>query len=567
MADLLHARVIDPRVNINDSRNKTYGIYNGGQAQTWLTITSTTFNNSQISWTANPPSDATYVTRKIWCEMTFRLTFTGTSAGAGIPLLQASGLPHAVGVNPGTFQYDAPRACPLSEAQNTLAVHLNNDNLTSNINTYARIYQRFKRPYDEENKDLSMTPAMSDKSLDYNDLLGFNLSPLAAYGDNVVQIPRGGYSRAVITRNDSTGAPGDIAIVEMVVCEPLWMSPFVFGRDQEELSLIGIDNINVQLTLGGRGNSILAGLAGSLWSHASAGSAFSAVNAEVLGGNLYLNFISPDMTQQLPKQVTYSYFEPTLYPTTTNTPLAPGATVQLIMNNVQLPSIPNIMYIWADERNQDFDMTKTNSYLRITNLSVTFQNQDGLFANATPFDLYQMSLENGLNMSFDQFNQYIGGALCVMFGKDLPLNSLSAPGLRGSQNLYLKLTVVNQSTRVIIPQLNVLVVQEGVLQNDNGSIHRNIGVLSQEDIFASKSQAPISYKPSKNVFGSGFWDDVGSFFKRLVRPAIGVAEKLVPQQFQPIVQGVSDVAKSYGLGLGQRRGGAMLGGNQLRQLM
>jgi hypothetical protein len=567
MSDLLHARVIDPRVNINDSRNKTYGIYNGGQNQTWLTITSTTFNNSQISWTANPPSEGTYVTRKIWCEMSFRITFTGTSAGPGIPLLQASGLPFAPGVNPGTFQYDAPRCCPLSEAQNTLAVHLNNDNLTSNINTYSRIYQRFKRPYDEENLDLSLTPAMSDKSLDYDDLLGFNLNPLASYGDNVVQIPRGGYSRAIITRNDSTGAPGDIAIVEMTVCEPLWMSPFVFGRDQEELALIGIDNINIQLTLGGRGNGVLAGLSGSLWSHAPSGSVLSAVSSTVLGGNVYLNFISPDMTQQIPRSITYSYFEPTLYPTTTNTPLAPGQRVQLVMNNVQLPSIPNLMYIWADERNQDFDMTKTNSYLRIENLSVTFQNQDGLFANASPYDLYQMSLENGLKLSFDQYNQYVGGALCVMFGKDLPLNALSAPGLRGSQNLYLKLTVTNQSSRVIVPQLNVLVVQEGVMQNDGGSIHRNIGVLSQEDIYASKSQAPISYKPSKNVFGSGFWDDVGSFFKRIVRPAIGVAEKLVPGQFQPIVQGVSEVAKSYGLGLGRRRGGAMLGGTDLERLI
>lgn len=562
---LQYARIIDPRVDINNTRNKTYGIFSGGQNQTWQTITSTTFNDSQISWTANPPSSQTYLNRKVYTEVSFQLTFTGQSAGPGIPLLQASGLPHSIGVNPGTFQYDAPRCCPLAEAQNTIQAQINNDSVSTNLNTYVRIYQRFDRPFDEENTDLSLTPSMSDKSNNYDDLLGFNLNPLAAYGDNVVQDPRGGFINCVIIRNDSTGAPGDIAIVNLTVREPIWMSPFSFGRYQEEVALINVDQIQFNMTIGGRGNGPLAGLAGSLWSHAPAGSVLTSAVAHITAANLYLNFISPDVTQLIPQEIIYSYYEPTLYPTTTNVPLLPGATMDLQMNNVQLSATPLQMYVWSDERSQDFDMTKTNSYLQINKVNITYENKDGIMGNARPIDLYHGYLRGGGNMSWRQWNES-GGILCVKFGMDIALEALNAPGRRGTQNLFLTLTVTNQTTRTIVPQLNVLVIQEGIMWFNGKSVMRSVGLLTQEEILASKQDTPISYKPSKNIFGSGFWDDVGDFFKRLVRPTIGAVQKYVPQA-APLTDIASNVASSYGLGLGRARGGALLSGNDLRQLM
>ncbi len=566
MTDLDFVSVIDPRVDINNLRNKQYGIYRGGSQNTYKQFISNTFDDSQISWVATPPSQGTYISRRMNITMQFQLTFTGTSAGAGIPLLQASGLPAAPGVNPGTAQFDAPRAYPLSEAFKTLAIQMNNDNISTNLGSYSRILQRFAREKDEEDKEYSMTPSMPDKSQSYNDLFGFPLNPLGSYGDNTAQCPRGGFSGALITRNDSTGAPGDVATVLLTVTEPAWLSPWAFGRNQEEVSFIQVQNINVQATLGGRGNGVLTGLASALWSHAPMGSVLTAANATVLSGSLLFNYISPDLTQQLPREVMYSYFEPTLYPTGSNVVIAPGGSTTLVMNNVQLNAVPNRMYIWASVRDQDVNITSTNNYFSISNVNITYNNQDGILSNMVQPDLYMMYLRNGGNMSFEQWSTYIGSILCIGFGTDIPLDALSAPGMRNSQNLSLKITCRNESAVGVIPTLNVLVVQEGVMIINGQSIMRSVGVLDPQEILDARGTVPISYKQPKNFWGSGFWDDIGSFFKKLVRPGINLAKAVVPAPFQPLVTGADEVARSYGLGLGRRRGGAMMGGEEMKRL-
>ncbi len=566
--DLEFVSVIDGRVDINNLRNKQYGILRSGSQNTYKQFISNNFDNSQISWVATPPNQNTYVGRRMMITMEFQLNFTGQSAGPGITLLQASGLPAAPGVNPGTFQYDGPRAYPLSEAFKTLSVQMNNDNISTNLSSYARIMQRFNRDKDEEDKEYSLTPSMPDKSQSYDDLLGFPLNPLAGYGDNVSQINRGGFSGCTITRNDSTGLPGDQATVLMKVSSPCWLSPWAFGRNQEDVSFIQIQNINVQCTLGGRGNGLLTGLISSLWSHAPAGSVLSAASADVLSGTLRFNYISPDLTQQLPNEVTYSYFEPTLYPTGSNVAIAPGASTLLVMNNVQLNSVPNRMYVWASQRDQDINITSTNSYFRIDNVNITYNNQDGILSNMQIEDHYLMYLRNGGNMSFPQYSRYIGSVLPIGFGTDIPLDALSAPGLRSSQNLSLTLRVTNLSALPIVPTLNVLVIQEGVMLIRDQSVMRSVGVLDAVDIMNARSQTPISYRMAKTFHGAGFWDDVGGFFKKAFRPTLNAVRSFVPQQFQPIVEAVSDVGKSYGLGLGQRRlkGSALIGGEEMKQL-
>jgi hypothetical protein len=551
--DLDFVSVIDGRVDINNLRNKQYGIYRGGSQNTYKQFISNTFDDSQISWVATPPNQNTYVARRMMIRMQFQLNFTGTSAGAGIPLIQASGLPHAPGVNPGIFQYDAPRAYPLSESFKTLAVQMNNDNISTNLATYARIMQRFNRDKDEEDKDYSLTPSMPDKSQSYDDLLGFPLNPLASYGDNAAQCPRGGFSGCLITRNDSTGLPGDQATILLDVTEPCWLSPWAFGRNQEDVSFIQVQNINVQCTLGGRGNGALTGLISSLWSHAPAGSVLSAASANVLAGSLLFNYISPDLTQQLPQEVNYSYFEPTLYPTGSNVAIPPGGSTTLVMNNVQLNSVPNRMYVWASIRDQDVNISTTNTYFRIDNVNITYNNQDGILSNMVIQDHYMMYLRNGGNMSFEQYSLYVGSIMCIGFGTDIPLDALSAPGMRNSQNLSLTIRVTNVSSAPIVPTLNVLVIQEGVMMIRDQSVMRSVGVLDAVDILNARSQVPISYKGAKTFHGAGFWDDIGGFFKKAFRPAVNVARSLAPAPFQPLVQAVSDVGSSYGLGLGQRR--------------
>lgn len=560
MDGLVYQNAIDARVNVNSSRQKTYLIYNGGSSNIWTNYVSTSFNDSVINLNCPPPNDRVYVPRRIWLEIKFRLNFAGASAGVGTRLLQCAGLPKSAGVSGGTANYDAPRCLPLSQAISGMQVSMNNDSLSTNLNTYSKIFQRFHRKSDQEDGELSSSPAMPDMSQSLSDMNGFVRNPLAGYGDNVEQNPRGGFSGVLVTSNTALGV-GDTATVELTCIEPIWMSPFQWAENQESLALNMINSFNMQIQLGGKGSGVLSGLAACLWSHSSLGSVLTSATANVLSATAYFNYITPSRLQSLPQQINYSYAEPILYPTSTLSSVAAGASTVLNMNTVNLKSIPNCMYIWAAQRDQDFNISTSDAnYFRIDRVNIQFNGQDGIMSNARSIDLYQMSKKNGYTGSFDQWNLYTGGVLCVKFGPDIGLDIGQAPGLRQNQNLSLSLTCTNLGSGAVIPSLNILVFQEGVMEINNGSIYRSVGVLDENTILRSQDQEPVQYVESLNVYGSGIWQDMGNFAKKLIRPAINVAKALVPGQFQSVVGAVDDVAKSYGYGLsgGRRIGGKLL---------
>lgn len=552
MDELNTVRVIDPRLDINSSRLRTYGIFDGAGQITWKQYISTSFNNAQISFTCNPPNERIYVNRKLYIQTTFRLTFTGPSPGDNVALLQAKGLPTLPGVNPGSNYQDAPRCLPFANACSTAQIQMNNDTISSNLNSYWRIMTRYKNTHADQDGEYSGTPTMPDMSQSYDDLFGFPLNPLAGYGDNVVQCPRGGFVGAVITRNDNgltVDEPVKVATVELTVFEPFYLSPWSFGAGQETTAFIRLQTINILLTLNGRGTGVLTGLASALWSHAPGGSELTSVTADVLGSRALFSYLTPDITQPIPQVINYSYFEPNFYPTSSATEYQPGESTVLQMNTVNLKSIPNRMYIFVYQRDQDVNIESTDTYWAIDNLNVTFINQDGLFANATQYDLFQMSREAGCNLSWRQFTLSVGSVVCVQFGIDLPLGALQAPGLRGNFSLSMSVRCTNILGKANIPTLGVLVINEGVMTIDHQTVIRSVGVLNEKDILASKELAPVGYRPSQNVYGSGFWSRFASLFKdpaKKLRMGLDAAKVLAPAN--PYINALDAGAKVLGYG-------------------
>ena len=564
-SDLQYVRVIDSRMDVNATKNRMYGILAGAPYQTYQVLPSTSFSNSQITWNAPPPSRDVYVNRKFYCRMRFRIDFVGVSAGPGIPLLQAFGMNTAPGVSPGTQYYDAPRCMPLSQAMQTIQITLNNQSFSSNLNTYSRFYQSYARDEFDEDGEYSASPSMPDQSQSYAQLNLTNRDPLADYGTNPSQCPRGTFAGCTILSNTSTGI-ADTASVEMEFTEAIPLSPMSFGKGQEEVAFIGINMIQVQAQLGGRGSGLLTGLAQSLWSHSTLGSALTTANATVLGGDLLFNYLTPSNLQYLPPLVTYNYYEPTLYPTTSANPIAPGQTIDLFMSSVTLPTIPNELLVAIDCQDSQTNITDTDTYCAINRVNITYANLDGILSNATPQDLYNMCVRNGINYDFTQFRQFKGALLCIKFGTDIPLKDQWAPGLRTSQTLQMTVNCTNiHPTKTFIPTLRVVAMQEGIVTVDNGSVSKNIGVLDEKTVLDSWDSIPIPYKPTGNIFGGslagGFWDDVATFAKRVGRAGINVAKQVAPAPFQPIVREADALAQSYGFGLrdmSRHRGAALL---------
>lgn len=572
---------IDSKMDINNLHNKTYAVLRSTpRANFWQFPSVGVLGSvSMINWNATVPDVETYLNRRCYVQVGFDITFTGVSAGAGLTLLQCAGYAAAAGITAGNTSAttDSLRCLPLSQLFQTFTVTINNNAITQPIGLYSRIFQRFQRTYEDQNLDLSMSPAAPDQSFQYSDLFGSYLNPQGIYGDNTYD-QRGAFSGVQIIRNDSTGV-ADTAIARVYLVEPFWISPFAFDRHDEPVSLIGIRNFNVSAICGGRGSGPLAGQAGSLWSHNNniPGLSGTITNATVnfTSANLFLNFISPPEGYPLPQQIYYSWVNPSYYQQSTPN-VAPGAQTAQNSQTIQLDTVPARMYVWMDKSDALTDMTQTDTYpFTINSISIRWDTVSNILADMTPQDIYQMSVRNGCNITWNQWSGVqtfpsfanapvasgVGAIACINFGTDLPLPFGQCPGLAGRHTMQVRLTATNISTQAVVnASVNVLVVEEGVMYINNQSIQFSSGVVSSSDFKMTQSMRPISHMPSKNILGGAFWDDVLNFVKR-AGPAVFRAVK---SYLPPPAQAAGEaVLQAYGKGV---VGGAMIQQRQLGML-
>jgi hypothetical protein len=542
-------RVIDPRTNANSPSDRIYNVFEGAADISYQQLSQDGgVSNTSLTFTLNPPSPAVFGNRRVMVELSSDQTFVGTSAGVGIPLLQCAGLSAAPGINPGLQFYDAPRAYPLAKACTTVSFSLGNDRLAQNLGVYWAGMNRYN--VDNETQDLwhSMTPDMLDQSQSYADLNGFARDPLRGYGDNALLCPRGGFVDSQVIRNDSTGAPGDIAVVRSTYREMLDLSPFLFEKGRQDVGLIGIQNQSMTLVLGGKGNSTLSGLAGSFWSHSPLGSVLTASTVNITAAKVYVSYLTPDAVMQIPRSMNYNYHEITYLPTSQNTVIAPGGAFNITQNNIQLNSIPSRIMFWVGPQDAVFNMSSTDTAWGITNVNISFDNRDSLLSNASQLDLYQICVKNKTNLSWRQFTRDVGSYIALDFGEDIPLRSgVQAPGLRGTFNLRLTVQGTNISAVGNMPTLNLITITEGVMSIVDQTVVRNIGVLTKQDVLNSRSERGITYHANGSAYGGAWYDDVWSWVKRLGRPAINVAKAVLPGN--PYVEAIDRGAQAVGVGL------------------
>lgn len=176
-----------------------------------------------------------------------------------------------------------------------------------------------------------------------------------------------------------------------------------------------------------------------------------------------------------------------------------------------------------------WDSTIGDFTLPIQGVSINFDNFSGLLANHTQYELYKMSINNGLDMDFNTWcgegrqasgaalgttvtSMYVslaGGPLVLRPGRDFALQAGQAPGLVGNFTLQFTLTVGNQfSAQLNGLSLYVVPISSGFFETIKGSSRIIKGVLTEQDILSSPAHAPDA--DLQRMVGSGIKDDVRS---------------------------------------------------------
>jgi hypothetical protein len=411
---------------------------------------------------------------------------------------------------------------------------------------------------------------MLDRYSSYPDSRVVKNSPLLQWNEskNTDEVPNGGFggffycldaSGAPVPLDGTTASPSDPTVDEGVVyikgqpvlkgalgsgetkdlvlyiaytsVEKLLLPPFIFA-DQLELStgLFGVQNFQVQMNLSpDASRSVRVALDLTLpCTNNTTACTFAKTEAQPLvswsstaGGNtntmfknqpkLNVQFLTPALDVPLPPKSIVPYMEFPRYISTPSEAVPVSASYsatgkQLLSQTITLPNIPDYLVIYVKPLN--YTASEGDWSLPITNISLNFDNFSGLLSTITQEQLYQMSVNNGIDMDWSEWSGLgavplsgfgtskggwtglVGGPLVLRPGRDFALQAGQAPGLVGNFTLQYNITCQNFTGAEQSPLIYTVPISSGFFETIKGSSRIIKGVLTEQDILSAPASAP-----------------------------------------------------------------------------
>jgi len=553
------SKILDPRLN-NDGF-AGYAMNMGGATVNYKrqNSNSSSGNNSNLSFSPII-STSSVLDRRIMTEVNLTLTFTGTTTSGN--LLKEG--------------HDAPRM--FSSIVSNISLRLNQENISEEPKDVAHWMSRFV-DQEKQYKSMSIVPFFGspDRTQSYEEAVGSHWNSLGGFSySSFNEINRGLYPVDIVS-NTPTGA-----VVNLKIFDYLFLSPMVYDNQLYE----GIPNVS-DFNLTYNFDSRLA----RIWSHSNAGGS-TITNLNVSIGQAFLNFceITPPASINIPKSIILPYNEKDKFVTNTNVTVAPDTVGELFSSNFSLTTVPTKCIIYVKETESAFNdlesqINKPDCYASIESISITYANQNSLFANCNAEQLYMISEQNGVNMSVEEWKgqttQYsntepngkkryglTGSIFCFDFGRDCSVNNPSLlTGVSSNIDFKIdKIKVRNTSNRSITYDVYVYMINDAVLEIQLGSCRKfRSMVLPSEAIVA-----PIGEHDERLLLkGGNFKGFLKNFMSGLVKSPVtrAVATATADQLLQSPER---DLLRKYtGVGVvgSGVTGNALVGKRQLRQRM
>ena len=363
-------------------------------------------------------------------------TYAGTASG----LTQGQRVPlYANIANPAIGSASVClRANPLAQCLSTADVRINGTSTNVSFTDYAMIYQYLN---DHENTMLysSQFPLQRDNSPVFENASA--RSPFALLNANPYEPSRASFAA---TLSSSALAGNNVTNNYKVVwTEQLPISPFLTGKDQENVGLSNINNITLNLRVADFLNAFSV-LGGFTTPPTIALNFTNTTEAPIL----LMEYITPNsiLAASQPPVLVYDYqqIQPYLSPTQLGTagviPATISNSIQAVSSSLRLTAIPSLFYVYAKPRNSQAGFINIpNSMLNIQSVKILFNNRVNLLVDFTPAQLYQLSVKNGLKQSWNEWNTGIGSLMIVNVAEDL---GLSESEQAGQGNSYCTIQVI-----------------------------------------------------------------------------------------------------------------------------
>jgi hypothetical protein len=255
------------------------------------------------------------------------------------------------------------------------------------------------------------------------------------------------------------------------------------------------------------------------------------------------------------------------------------------------------------------DATKTDSFFKINQLKIQWQNRDSIFSSASDYQLYQMSVANGLKADYNSWSgrkfyktypigsangaepvaavtfSGLGGLICCEVGKDIPVDTLTAPGSVGAFSFSATLSVTNISGESMTgAELYIITATDGLLEIYGSGANLRTGLFTPTDILNTiKAYDEAGVTIPSDTFdgplqGGDFWSNLTDSLSsahdwikknRVLSRLAGATAAVSPfipglNALVAPVAGVAGLAlRKYGYG---SSGGAVLNRNNLKKM-
>ena len=518
-----------------------YAVKSGASSTTYQSFPASSPSNSSVTFSVQVPSENIIVGRDIL--VTTGLSFT-IDIGVGVP---NGDLAFNLGLT------DALQSFPFASIMTTAQATINNTTVACSLQDILPSLMKMTDQADIM-KYNGMTPTMTDRNfLTFDDqaapatnsnVLGSMLN--ASYDTSL--LPRGAHPVKVVidryvngTYADHSATSGSSTTntwkisVQTVVTEPIFLSPFIFGKpSHNSQGFLGLNNFSLSFNI----DSTLK----RLWSASTKGTATYTLSPGIApygltaNPNLFTNttqigltyqpstptlllkFLSSQPSQMIKSKNVIPYMDfPRFLTGSANTgTVASGSSATLTASNVQLNQIPDLIVINVRKPMASMTAFDTNSFFKINSISVNLNNQSGLLSSATPYDLWRMSVRNGSTQSWLEFNGIAlannaagegdlistsGSLLIIDPVYDLSLPDYISSGSSGQYNLQFNINVSNQYESAIAPEIVTVCCNSGVIVTSQGSTQTYTGLLTKSMVLDAKGQKGMSSAMNERLVG------------------------------------------------------------------
>lgn len=556
--------VLDPRLCVQDSIQ--FGVERSGAQVTFHNQQASSATTAGCTFDVVVPSLSTLISRKVLIRTTLQFTVSVTvPANGGAGGFYAL-LPNTLCLAPFAFH----QLC------NVMNCTINNQTFTFNckdqLNEILRCLD--KEVLAEYN---NYTPVQLDYYAKYSDVAKYdNAGALNNNFESILDSPfrsagalggdgdikcRGSFplTFSAVPQNATNGAVAKTFDVTVNIVEPLIMSPFLLStmKSSNAAALYGVQNMNFNFQF--RSDAWRA-LRGALLG-ANPSIAWKSVGP-IVPGNTYLEFqfLTPPPSLRLPARNIVPYLHTQCFLTTiapSGGTAAPGDAVSQESNTIQLASIPDKVLIFARKVNKTFadsdtylglDPTKYNG-----NISIQFNNVPGILSGAATEQLYEMSRNAGVNMTYNEWVgtsqitvdnppadtrgdangcvqslQTAGAVIALRFGHDIPIpNEYYCPGSIGQFSWQCNVSFINNTGANINSgdyQLGMIFIYSGMIVTSLGSTSSYTGLITKQECLDAAEKPVVNQGAYQRIWGGGWWSSLKSGMSKAAKYAVPAAK-------------------------------------------